>query len=106
MQSNSRFPFFLSFICETRSFIASYAILSICCPIVVTGMIASEAIGESSNPTMRYSSERQPYSRMRRLRKMLAWVSFAIKFKTSVRCDDSIKDNRVGFPFLRRCDIL
>ena len=44
--------FFLSFICETSRFIASYAILSICCPIVVIGTIASEAIGESSNPTI------------------------------------------------------
>ena len=47
------FLFFCSFICITRRSMASYAILSICCPIVLVGMMASLEIGESSKPIIR-----------------------------------------------------
>ena len=53
-------------------------LLSICCPIVEIGIIASDAIGESSKPTMRYSSGRNPYFRIIRFKSILACVSFAI----------------------------
>ena len=56
---------------------ASYAILSICCPTVLMGIIASEAIGELSKPTTLYSSGNLPYSRINIFINIFAWVSFA-----------------------------
>lgn len=71
--------FFLSFIYLTSSFIASFAITSICCPTVLMGMIASFEIGELSNPTILYRSGRQPYFLIIIFRRILAWVSLGIK---------------------------
>jgi len=53
-------------------------LLSICCLMVEIGIIASDAIGESSKPTMRYSSGRNLYFRIIRFKSILACVSFAI----------------------------
>lgn len=46
--------------------------------MVEIGIIASDAIGESTKPTMRYSSGRNPYFRIIRFKSILACVSFAI----------------------------
>lgn len=45
--------FFRSFISSTNNSMAVKASLSICCPMVLMGMMAWLAMGESSNPIMR-----------------------------------------------------